>query len=57
VVQDFDDSPTHARLASNLYDAPSVAPEVDGSALPPQVHLFGERLERGSGINRHLDFG
>ena len=38
-------------------DAPAVAPEVDRPAHPPEVHLLGERVERGVGIDGDLDFG
>ena len=57
IVEHLDDAPADAGLAAHLDDASAVAPEVDRAADPPEVHLLGERMERGRGIHRDLDLG
>ncbi len=57
VVEDLHDPATDARLTAHLDHASTVSPEVDRAALPPEVHLFGERLEGGRGIHRDDDIG
>src|SRR5205823_5981528 len=56
-VVDLDDAATHAGLAAHLDDAAGVAEEIDRTAHPPQVHLVGERRERGGRIDGHVDLG
>jgi hypothetical protein len=57
VVEDLEDAPAHAGLTADLDDARGLAVEVDRSAHPPQVHLFGECPEGGGRIHRYCNVG